>query len=258
MCLTFFDVLEYGQSGYVVDCSWRVRVQWICPGVTKGCVLCEVLILLQSTTEHEAGLSTGMDHIVLVCQDCSPEGFHVLEVKYWKICTWACYVFPKDVPDAHVGASRCMVPDEIVQWGGDPEDGWLPIRGNRGSGSHTESEIPMKGVVLLSPILQEITVTHGAVGHVVADRDPMGAVDCDASLEVVVEGVVSCVGLLGVDPSRHMPVDWVAAFDTLLAHLGQFHTSDLESFKALPGLDVAAIGIPLILHLPRDFDIPGE
>ena len=45
----------------------------------------------------------------------------------------------------------------------------------------------MKSVVLLSTVLQEIAVTHGTVGNVVADRDPVCAVDCDAPLEVVVE-----------------------------------------------------------------------
>ena len=55
-----------------------------------------------------------------------------------------------------------------------------------------------------------------------------------------------------------MPVDWVAAFDTLLAHPRQFNTSDLESLKALPGLDVASIGLTLVRHLPRDLDVPGE
>ena len=63
-------------------------------------------------------------------------------------------------------------------------------------------------------------------------------------------------------------------------YVPKFHTSDLEGLKALPGLarfpnclpvasgllgnltspglDVASIGIPLLLHLPRDLDVPGE
>ena len=93
--------------------------------------------MLQSTPEKEAGLPARVNHIVLICQDGSLEGFHVLEVKYWKICTGAGHILPKDVPNAHVGASRCMVPNEIVQWRGDPEDGGLPIRGDRRTWSYT-------------------------------------------------------------------------------------------------------------------------
>ena len=131
-----FDVLEQGHPGDVVDGRGRVRIEGSYPGIAQGGVLREVLVVLQGAAEHEACLSARMHHVVLVLQDGGLEGFHVLEEA--EVSAGSGDVLCEDVPDAHVGAPCCVVLYQVVQRGCHPEDGRLPVRGDRCSRSREE------------------------------------------------------------------------------------------------------------------------
>ena len=131
-----FDVLEQGHPGDVVDGRRRVGVEGSYPGIAQVGVLREVLVVLQGAAEHEACLSARMHHVVLVLQDGGLEGFYVLEEA--EVSAWSSDVLSEDVPDAHVGAPCSVVLYQVVQRRCHPEDGRLPVRGDRCSRSMEE------------------------------------------------------------------------------------------------------------------------
>ena len=144
-----------------------------------------------------------------------------------------------------------MIPGEDVEGGGHPEGGWLSVRGDGGARSGDQAEVVVKSVVLLSTILEEVTVAHCVVSHIVAYSHTMCAMDSDAPLEVVMKGVVDGIGGEWVDLPCEMPVDRVAPFNALLTHPGQLNSADPKSVKSFPCLHVSPIGVPVVSHYSR-------
>ena len=123
-----------------------------------------------------------------------------------------------------IGACSVVISDNVI-WVCDPDASRSLISVEKTPGTtHVNDQIVLNQVLRLSSIFNEDSVAHRVISYVVLDSEVVDTVNCDCTVEGVMDGIISHIRR--VHCANHMEVNRVATKDEGLADIGELDAID--------------------------------